>query len=69
MMLAASAPGLGSVWIYYSQPEVVKTTLGLPEHLEPTNTLAIECAGGVSVSPEQRRTERIPLDGLVLVRA
>ena len=69
MMLAASALGLGSVWICYFQPEAVKAALGLPEHLEPVNILAGGYADGAPASPERWRTERIPLDELVLARA
>ena len=68
-MLAASALGLGSVWICYFQPEAVKAALGLPEHLEPVNILAVGYADGAPASPERWRTERIPLDELVLARA
>ena len=67
--LAASALGLGSVWICYFQPEAVKAALGLPEHLEPVNILAVGYADGAPASPERWRTERIPLDELVLARA
>ena len=69
MMLAASALGLGSVWICYFQPEAVKAALGLPEHLEPVNILAVGYPYGAPASPERWRTERIPLDELVLARA
>lgn len=69
MMLAASALGLGSVWICYFQPEAVKAAFGLPEHLEPVNILAVGYADGAPASPERWRTERIPLDELVLARA
>ena len=69
LMLAASALGLGSVWICYFQPEAVKAALGLPEHLEPMNILAVGYADGAPASPERWRTERIPLDELVLARA
>ena len=69
MMLAASALGLGSVWICYFQPEAVKAALGLPEHLEPVNILAVGYADGAPASPERWRTERFPLDELVLARA
>ena len=53
MMLAASALGLGSVWICYFQPEAVKAALGLPEHLEPVNILAVGYADGAPASPER----------------
>ena len=69
MMLAASALGLGSVWICYFQPEAVKAALLEGQHLEPVNILAVGYADGAPASPERWRTERIPLDELVLARA
>ncbi len=47
----------------------MKAALGLPEHLEPVNILAVGYADGAPASPERWRTERIPLDELVLARA
>ena len=41
MMLEATALGLGSVWIYYFKPDVIKEEFNLPDNLEPVNILAI----------------------------
>ena len=35
MMLEATAQGLGTTWVGYLDPEVVRETFGLPENLMP----------------------------------
>lgn len=65
MMLMATELGLGSVWICYFKPDVLKQELGLPENLEPINILAL----GYSAEPEADKNRhsqtRIPMDELV----
>lgn len=41
MMLEATDLGLGSVWICYFNPDVIRSEFGLPDNLEPVNMLAI----------------------------
>ena len=41
MMLAATDLGLGSVWVCYFKPEVLKAEFNLPPNLEPVNILVI----------------------------
>lgn len=68
MMLMATELGLGSVWICYFKPDVLKRGLELPENLEPVNILAL----GYSAEPEADRDRhgkmRIPVDELVQYR-
>lgn len=45
MMIQAAELGLGSVWICYFKPEVLKSGFNLPDNLEPINILAIGYAG------------------------
>ena len=49
MMLEATALGLGSLWICWFKPEVIKAEFNLPNNLIPINLLAI----GYSDSPEK----------------
>ena len=65
MMLAATELGLGSVWICYFKPEVLKSELNLPGDLEPINILAIGYADESPASPDRHDTQRIPLSKLV----
>ena len=66
MMLMATELGLGSVWICYFKPDVLKQELDLPDNLEPINILAL----GYSAEPDKDRHSqmRIPLDELVLYK-
>ena len=41
MMMEATELGLGSVWICYFKPDVIKQEFRLPDTLEPINILAI----------------------------
>ena len=65
MMMEAADLGLGSVWICYFKPDVIKKEFRLPEHLEPVNILAIGYADGVPASPDRHSSTRIPLEELV----
>ena len=68
MMLMAAELGLGSVWICYFKPDVLKQGLELPDNLEPINILAM----GYSAEPEPDKNRhsqlRIPMDELVQYR-
>lgn len=65
MMLAATELGLGSVWICYFKPDVLKAELNLPKDLEPINILAIGYSSDTPASPNRHSEERIPLNELV----
>ena len=65
MMMEATELGLGSVWICYFKPDVIKQEFRLPDTLEPINILAIGYAGGSPADPERHAAQRIPLDELV----
>ena len=41
MMLQATELGLGSVWVCYFKPDVIRKEFDLPENLEPVNILVI----------------------------
>lgn len=41
MMLEATNLGLGSVWICYFNPHIIKTHFNLPDEYEPINILAV----------------------------
>lgn len=65
MMLEATELGLGSVWICYFKPDVLKKEFQLPEHLEPVNILAIGYTNETPADPERHSNTRIPLKELV----
>lgn len=41
MMLQATELGLGSVWVCYFQPDIIRKEFNLPVNLEPVNILVI----------------------------
>lgn len=65
MMLQATELGLGSVWICYFKPDIIRKEFNLPDELEPVNILALGYASGAAPSPDRHHIERIPLNQLV----
>lgn len=65
MMLQATALGLGSVWICYFKPDVIRSGFNLPDNLEPITILAIGYAGGEAASPDRHDQLRLPLSEIV----
>lgn len=65
MMLQAAELGLGSVWICYFKPDVLKRELNLPASLEPINILAIGYMDAPPANPARHAAQRIPLSELV----
>ncbi|MDO4315722.1 MAG: nitroreductase family protein [Oscillospiraceae bacterium] len=65
MMLQATELGLGSVWVCYFKPDIIRREFALPEELEPVNILALGYAGGSAPSPDRHALERVPMNQLV----
>lgn len=68
MMMEATDLGLGSVWVCYFKPSVLKTEFNLPSNLEPVNILAIGYAdtSHETVLPSNRHNKmRLPLSATV----
>lgn len=65
MMMEATELGLGSVWVCYFKPDVIKQEFQLPDTLEPINILAIGYSNESPADPERHAIQRIPLDKLV----
>lgn len=65
MMLQATELGLGSVWICYFKPDVVRSEFGLPVNMEPINILAIGYSDTEPGDTERFSHERLPLTQLV----
>ena len=56
MMLQATALGLGSVWICYFQPDVLREEFQIPDNLEAVNILAIGYGNETKVSTKERKS-------------
>ncbi|MHB1653633.1 MAG: nitroreductase family protein [Desulfitobacteriaceae bacterium] len=65
MMLQATELGLGTVWICYFKPDVLRKEFNLPANLEPINILAIGYADEEGALAERHDTARKPLADLV----
>ncbi len=65
MMLEATELGLGSVWVCYFKPDVIREEFKLPDNLEPINILAIGYGAGEEADPERHVKNRIPVEELV----
>lgn len=65
MMMAATDLGLGSVWVCYFKPDVIKHEFSLPDNLEPINILTIGYSDETPLASERHEKTRIPLQELV----
>lgn len=65
MMLEATELGLGTVWVCYFKPDIIKKEFHLPEQLEPINILVIGYSDEAPQNPERHSAQRLPLNTLV----
>lgn len=55
MMLKATELGLGSVWICYFKPDVLKSEFNIPDNLEAVNILAVGYSDEASTPVKDRK--------------
>lgn len=65
MMLQATELGLGSVWVCFFRPDVIREEFDLPDNLEPVNILAIGYSQDEPADPGRFENTRIPVKQLV----
>ena len=65
MMLQATELGLGSVWVDYFKPDVLKEEFALPDKIEPVHILVLGYANETPANPERHTQTRIPMEDLV----
>ena len=68
MMLEATEQGLGSLWVCWFDPKIVKEEFDLPDNLEPINLLALGYSDADEKSADRHGTERIDMEELVTYR-
>lgn len=61
MMLQATELGLGTIWVCYFKPDVIKREFNLPNNLEPLSILGIGYGTGDMASPDRHSKTRKPL--------
>lgn len=64
MMLQASELGLGSVWICYFKPDILREEFCIPKNLEPINILAVGYSEETPQSPDRHEETRIAVKSL-----
>lgn len=64
MMLQASELGLGSVWICYFKPDILREEFCIPKNLEPINILAVGYSEETPQSPYRHEETRIAVKSL-----
>jgi nitroreductase len=62
MMLQATELGLGSLWICYFKPDILREQFSIPDNLVPVNILAIGYSAAPACDPERHAAARLPLD-------
>lgn len=65
MMLEATELGLGTVWVCYFKPDIIKNEFELPDTLEPVNILVIGYSDEEPMPLNRHSGNRIPLSKLV----
>lgn len=65
MMLQATELGLGSLWICWFKPDVIREEFSLPDNLVPVNILALGYADCAPASPDRHTETRNPLETMV----
>lgn len=65
MMFQATELGLGSVWVCYFDPDVLRSEFKIPANLEPVNILVIGYSAETPADPERHSATRNPLKDLV----
>lgn len=65
MMMCAEDLGLGSCWITYFDPMIIRKEFNIPENLIPINILVIGYPDGKLASSTRHSTTRKPLTNIV----
>lgn len=65
MMLQATELGLGSLWVCYFDPDIIRQEFSLPDNIIPINLLLLGYADGTAKSPDRHAQVRKPLNETV----
>jgi nitroreductase len=66
MMMQATELGLGTIWVCYLKPDVLKKDFNLPKGVEPISILGLGYADGEPTSPDRHNKARKPLKDTVV---
>lgn len=65
MMFEATQLDLGTLWVCWFDPAVIKKEFNIPDNLEPMNILAIGYSSGLPASPDRHDKTRNPIENTV----
>jgi nitroreductase len=65
MMLQAEDLGLGSCWLTYFDPVIIRREFNIPDNIIPVNILVIGYPDEEPASPERHSTARKPLENIL----
>jgi nitroreductase len=66
MMLAATDQGLGTLWMTYFDPKIIREEFNIPEKLEPLNILLAGHSALEAASPKRHDRMRLRMEELVV---
>lgn len=66
IMLAARELNIGSVMVGLFDPQIIRKEFNIPEYIEPTALLILGYPAEGFLSPERHKTERKPLEDIVM---
>ena len=67
MMLEATDLGLGSLWMTYFDPEIIREKFNIPDNLEPVNILLVGYPDQEEASPDRHSVMRKTMDEMVVL--
>jgi nitroreductase len=69
MMLAAADLGLGSLWMTYFNPEIIRKEFNIPDNFEPVNILLVGYSDCKEESPDRHATKRRKRSEMVVMES
>lgn len=66
IVLSATELGLGTLWVCYFDPDIIRKEFNLPVNIVPVNILGIGYADGEAKSPDRHNETRKLLSDIVV---
>ncbi|AGK98430.1 nitroreductase family protein [Clostridium pasteurianum] len=66
MVLQATELGLGTIWVCYFDPKIIREEFNIPDNVEAVNIIGIGYAAGEPASPDRHDVARKPLEKIVV---
>lgn len=69
LVLQATELGLGTIWVCYFDPKIIREEFNIPDNMEAVNIIGIGYAAGEPASPDRHDIARKPLEDIVIKEA